>query len=88
MRIIRRFVRSAQRNTLRRKTTIGLAELIKVNGEVKCGGAVVKIRKMHQVVNSVSTKVRKMMKMKGLTEKIKMINKNNKRTSDATVAKR
>jgi hypothetical protein len=51
------------------KTLIGHVELIEVNGEVKCGGAVVKIKEMLKDVSFQSMNVKMMRKKK----KIKMI---------------
>lgn len=46
------------------KISIGHAELTDQNGVVSYGGAVVRPRKMHLVVNSVSMKLKTRMKKK------------------------
>jgi hypothetical protein len=62
------FVKIAAGNTMRRTIWIGAADNIKVNMEVKCGGVVVKSKKMPQVASFQSTKrkgkTRKMMILK------------------------
>jgi hypothetical protein len=41
----RKFARNVEKNTLRRRITIGLAELTPVSTREKCGGAAVKPQK-------------------------------------------
>ena len=59
----RRFARNAARNIMRRRTTIGVAGLIRVTMVGKCGGAVVKLIKKHRDASFQSMRARKMMKM-------------------------
>ena len=47
-------VKTAIRSTTRKRTTIGLAALIAVNGATQCGGAVVRTRRLLPAANSKS----------------------------------
>lgn len=73
--IIKRYVKTVVKNIWNQKITIGHAELIGVILVVKCGGVVVKQRKMHQGVNFQSMNA-KMMKTKKKTKMDKMRKQN------------
>lgn len=61
--------------TSRRRTSIGVAGLIRASGVAKCGGAAVSEARTNLAANSASTRARKRMKMRiTLTLKMKIRN--------------
>lgn len=82
--LIRKFVEIAVKNTLTKKTSTGLVELIEYlyfnlntnysqNMGEKCGGVVVELNKKHQGVDSVNMNVKKMKTLKIWKKVLKII---------------
>jgi hypothetical protein len=85
-----KLARTARKNLMRKKTSIGHVEFTSQNGVVRCGGAVVKEARINLVVSSANMRLRTIKKMKNsaMQQSKSEKDKNNSSMSGAYAVKR
>ena len=84
----KKLAKNVQKNSMRKKTSTGLAGPISLLGAAKCGGVVANVARTCRVVNSANMSTKKRKRKSELKKNLSKLQNYNEETCDVFAARR